>query len=123
MGGTEIFFLVVLGVIIFGPEKLPDLARKAARVVNYLRGVANNARQTLSEELGPEFSEMDLRDFHPRTFVAKHLLSDEQQMVKDLRTVADEVASPLSPTASVPRASAPAQPRPRPTPPFDTEAT
>lgn len=112
MGGTEIFFLAVLGVVIFGPEKLPDLARKAARVVHYLRGVANNARQTLTEELGPEFAGMDLRDLNPRTFVEKHVLSETSVVTQELHSVSTEVRAPV-----------PAPPRAPIRPAFDSEAT
>ena len=55
----------MLAVIIFGPDKLPGLARKAARVVRYIQGIANDARGQLAEQLGPEFS--DLKDLNPRT--------------------------------------------------------
>ena len=34
---VEIVLLGGLAIIIFGPEKLPELARKAARVLAYLR--------------------------------------------------------------------------------------
>ena len=44
---AEIVVLAVLAVIIFGPEKLPELARKAARVLNYLRNIANDAQGRL----------------------------------------------------------------------------
>ncbi len=122
MGGPEIFLLVVLGVIFFGPEKLPDLARKLARVVNYLRGVANNARQTLSDELGPEFANMDLRDLNPRNFVAKQLLSDENAVTGEIRSVAEEVAT--AKTAAMSQVTPSPQPvRRSPGPAFDSEAT
>ncbi len=68
----EILLLVVLAVIIFGPEKLPDLARKAARVVNYLRGIANDARGQL-REYAPELADLQLADLNPRTFGARLL--------------------------------------------------
>ena len=47
---TELILLLVLGVVMFGPEKLPSFARKAARVFVALRGIANNAQTQRSEE-------------------------------------------------------------------------
>lgn len=84
----EITALVVLAIIVFGPEKLPELARKAARVLNYLRRIGNDARGQLRKELGDEFADISLADLNPKTFVAKHLLSGEE--VEDLRQIRDE---------------------------------
>ena len=84
----EITGLVVLAIIVFGPEKLPELARKAARVVNYVRRIGNDARGQLRAELGPDFDNFSLADLNPRSLVAKHLLSGEE--IEDLRQIRDE---------------------------------
>ena len=84
----EITALVVLAIIVFGPEKLPELARKAARVLQFLRRIGNDARGQLRKELGDEFADISLADLNPRTFVAKHLLSGDE--VEDLRQIREE---------------------------------
>lgn len=85
INGPEFLLLIVLAVILFGPERLPDLARKAARVVRYLRTVAGSAQEQLSKELGPGFENLDLRDLNPRTFVQKHLLDDVDPIIADVK--------------------------------------
>jgi sec-independent protein translocase protein TatB len=85
---VEIVLLGGLAIIIFGPEKLPELARKAARVLAYLRKISEDARGQLREELGPEFDNFSLADLNPKTLVAKHLLSGEE--VADFREMRDE---------------------------------
>lgn len=90
IGPAEIAVLAVLAVIIFGPERLPELAKKAARVVRFLRGIANNAQASLSKELGTEV------DFsNPKAFVKSYLLDDLQPVIddvkKDLQIVESEV--------------------------------
>ena len=90
INGPEFLLLLVLAVILFGPERLPDLARKAARVLRYLRTVAGSAQQQLSKELGPEFENLDFRDLNPRAFVQKHLLDDVEPIIADVKSeVAD----------------------------------
>ena len=38
-----------------------------------VRGFANQARDELREELGPEYADLDLRDLDPRAIVKKHI--------------------------------------------------
>lgn len=85
IGAPELFLLVVAAVIIFGPERLPEFARKAAQVVQYVRGMATNAQAQLSEELGPEFKDLDFRDLNPKQFVKKHLLDEVDPIVADVK--------------------------------------
>ena len=85
VGAPEFLVLIMFAVILFGPEKLPDLARKAARVVHYVRNIAGNAQQQLTKELGPEFENLDVRDLNPRTFIQKHLLDDVEPIVQDVK--------------------------------------
>lgn len=84
----EIALLAALAIIIFGPEKLPDLARKAARIIAYLRAVGNDARGQLRKELGPEWDNIDFADLNPKTFVQRHLLSGDE--IEDLRAIRSE---------------------------------
>lgn len=74
VGAAEFLVLAVVAVFIFGPEKLPDFARQAGRMLRTVRRLAANARADLDRELGPEFAAMDLNDLHPRTLVQRHVL-------------------------------------------------
>ncbi len=88
---AEIALLVVFAVIVFGPEKLPEAARKLARVVAFLRRVSTDARVQIRQELGPEFDDITLADLNPKTFVQRHILSGDE--VADLRQIRDEAVS------------------------------
>jgi sec-independent protein translocase protein TatB len=71
--------LIVLGVIalvVFGPDRLPQLARDAGRTLRQLREMAQTARTELKSELGDTVGDFDFSDLNPRTFVRKHLLDD-----------------------------------------------
>jgi sec-independent protein translocase protein TatB len=74
IGLPEFAVLAIAAVFIFGPDKLPDLARQAGRMVRTVRELASNARSELNKELGTEFSDLDLADLNPRTLVQKHVL-------------------------------------------------
>jgi sec-independent protein translocase protein TatB len=73
---SKILVLAVLGLLIFGPEQLPKMAAQAGQALRDLRRLAERARADLTDSLGPEFSDFDLADLNPKTFVRKHLLDD-----------------------------------------------
>lgn len=81
---TEFILIFVLAMIMFGPEKLPEYSRKAARLFVYFRDIANNAQQTIRTELGPEYADLELRDLHPKTFLAK-TLREEVALIEDAK--------------------------------------
>ena len=91
INAPEFVLLVVLAVILFGPERLPDLARKAARLIRYVPTMASSAQEQLSKELGPGFEDMDIRDLNPRTFVQKHLLDDVEPIIADVKSEITDV--------------------------------
>ena len=102
INGPEFVLLLVLAVILFGPERLPDLARKAARILRYLRTVAGSAQQQLSKELGPGFEDLDFRDLNPKAFVQKHLLDDVEPIIADVKSEVSDLGKTIkSPAADI----------------------
>jgi len=53
---------------------LHALARQAGRFLHQAKKFANNARDELRTELGPAYSDLELRDLDPRTIVRKHVI-------------------------------------------------
>ena len=81
IGIGEIMILAVLGLLVFGPERLPKAAADAVRMLKQVRGMAANARQDLADSAGIDMSETveavrSLGDLHPRK-LASGLLSDD----------------------------------------------
>ncbi|MGN6608689.1 MAG: sec-independent translocase [Jatrophihabitans sp.] len=77
IGPMEMLVLAIVGLVVLGPDRLPDIARDAARLLRTLRDIATGARQQLKDELGPEFADVDLRNLNPRTAVQRALLGEE----------------------------------------------
>lgn len=77
MGWPEMFVIGVVAMLVFGPDKLPDLARQAGRFVRTVKQMADNAKEDLGRELGHDFSGLELRDLDPREVVRRSLLDDE----------------------------------------------
>lgn len=76
VGIAEMMVLFVLAIFVFGPDKLPDVARQAGRLLRQGRQMLASARSQITDELGPDIGNMDLRDLNPRALVKKHLLDD-----------------------------------------------
>jgi Sec-independent protein translocase protein TatA len=79
LGWPETATLLTLALFVFGPERLPAVARDAGRLVGALRRSVSKLTDDVRQELGPEVGDLDLKALHPRTFVAKHLLEDEEE--------------------------------------------
>lgn len=73
VGLPEFAVLAFVAILVFGPDKLPELARQAAQIVRQVRRMANNARDELRSELGPEYADLELRDLDPRAIVRRHI--------------------------------------------------
>jgi sec-independent protein translocase protein TatB len=133
VNAPEFVLLLVLAIILFGPERLPDLARKAARVVQYVRTLAGSAQDQLSKELGPGFENLDFRDLNPKSFIQKHLLDEVEPIMADVKAELSDVSATVTGAAgdvtaaidgarnSEPDVAAAVSAQPR--TPFDPDAT
>ncbi|GAA2723455.1 MULTISPECIES: sec-independent translocase [Streptomyces] len=138
IGGLELVTLVVLAVLIFGPDKLPKLIQDVSRTLRRIRQFSENAKEDIRSELGPEFKDFEFEDLNPKTFVRKHVLEKDELGLKEIRNgfdfkgdmaeVADAVhgrtPEPAAPSAGTPdllKKRENLQPGER--PPYDADAT
>jgi sec-independent protein translocase protein TatB len=89
VGVPEMAVILVVALLVFGPDRLPDFARQAGRMVRQLRTFANNARDDIRAELGPEYADFQLQDLDPRKAIRKHILEawDEDDDTPPKRSV------------------------------------
>jgi sec-independent protein translocase protein TatB len=73
IGPLKLVALVVLAVVIFGPDKLPKLISEAMAFIRKIREFSETAKQDIRKELGPEFKDFEFEDLNPKTFVRKQL--------------------------------------------------
>jgi sec-independent protein translocase protein TatB len=76
MGWSEILLIGIVGVLVFGPDKLPEFARQSARFLRTVRRMAQDAKDDLGRELGHDLSGLELRDLDPREVVRRTILED-----------------------------------------------
>lgn len=78
MSAWHLAVLLLVGLFVFGPDRLPTLLRDFGKTLRQVRRTAQTMQEDLQAELGPEVGDIDLRSLHPRTFVEKHLFGDEE---------------------------------------------
>lgn len=74
VGLAELAVIAFVAVLVFGPDKLPEMARQAGRFLRQVKRFAETTRDDLRSELGPEFADLELTDLDPRTALRKHIL-------------------------------------------------
>jgi sec-independent protein translocase protein TatB len=96
IGLPEFFVIAVVGMLVFGPDRLPDFARQAGRMVRQLRQLSRQARDDIRAELGPEYADFELSDLDPRRAIRKHILEawDEEEDGAPSETVLAEGEAP-----------------------------
>src|SRR3954462_14553833 len=110
VGLPEMAVILVVAVVVFGPDRLPDYARQAGRMLRQLRAFAHAAQQDLRAELGPEYADLKLTDLDPRVAIRRHILEalDDDDLDLTGRNGQPAPRNPLGPGER---------------PPFDAEAT
>ncbi|MER5712819.1 sec-independent translocase [Streptomyces sp. NPDC042898] len=86
IGALELVALVVLAVLVFGPEKLPKVIQDVSRFIKKVRDFSDSAKEDIRSELGPEFKDFEFEDLNPKTFLRKQLEGNEDlRELKELR--------------------------------------
>ncbi len=73
IGAEKFLTLAVLALILIGPDKLPQFAREAAKLVKKLKNISQTATAELRENLGPGYEDLQVTDLNPKKFIQKHL--------------------------------------------------
>jgi sec-independent protein translocase protein TatB len=88
IGALELVTIVVLAVLVFGPDKLPKVIQDVMRTVRKIREFSESAKQDIRQELGPEFKDFEFEDLNPKTFIRKQLDNDDLGL-KEIRNGLD----------------------------------
>jgi sec-independent protein translocase protein TatB len=74
VGLPELLVIAVVALVVLGPDRLPEFARQAGRLVRQLRRLSQQARDDIRSELGPGYADFELTDLDPRRALRKHIL-------------------------------------------------
>jgi sec-independent protein translocase protein TatB len=85
IGPLELIALVILAVLVFGPEKLPKVIQDVSKFIRKVREFSDSAKEDIRAELGPEFKDFEFEDLNPKNFARKHLLDKDELGLKEIR--------------------------------------
>ncbi|MFQ6142778.1 sec-independent translocase [Streptomyces seoulensis] len=142
IGLPELATIIVLAMLVFGPDKLPKVIQDVTRTIRKIREFSESAKQDIRQELGPEFKDFEFEDLNPKAFLRKQLDNDDLglkeirngfDLKKEMAEVTDAVHSRDTATPSSPSSSSSGSARIDMTkkpegadddrPPFDADAT
>ncbi|MBB3753126.1 sec-independent protein translocase protein TatB [Mycolicibacterium sp. BK634] len=134
VGWGEMLLLVVIGLVILGPERLPGAIRWTSNSLRQARDYISGATSQLRDDLGPEFEDFrqplselqKLRGMTPRAALTKHLLDGDDSWLNEAFQSPETKEKPHS--APPPQPAPPSLTKPEPLPPgtpapYDADAT
>jgi sec-independent protein translocase protein TatB len=121
VGWGEMLVLMVVGLVVLGPERLPGAIRWTAAALRQARDYLSGMTTQLREDIGPEFDDLreplselqKLRGLTPRAALTKHLFDGDDSLFTgkfDRPSLTEPVAPQPEPPLTGPA-------------PFDADAT
>ncbi|MDT5094329.1 MAG: sec-independent protein translocase protein TatB [Mycobacterium sp.] len=122
IGWGEMLVLVVIGLVVLGPERLPGAIRWTSNSLRQARDYVSGATSNLRNELGPDFDDLreplaelqKLRGMTPRAALTKHLLDGDDSIFTG--KFDKPTSLPPAPPPQTPESASGSTP-------FDTDAT
>lgn len=121
IGWGEVLLLIIVGIIVIGPEKLPGVIVDVRAAIFAARRAINNAKAELNSDFGDEFDEFrqplntvsQYAAMGPRRAIAKAFFDEDESYLDQFdpeKMMQDDPAQPQAAKDSTQRAT-PAPPR------------
>ena len=76
INGGEFLILLVVALLVIGPERMPEYSAKLAKMVRQVRGLAEAAKVQLREQMGPDFEDVDWKQYDPRQYDPRRIVRE-----------------------------------------------
>ena len=93
ISGSEFLVIILVAVVVVGPQRLPEYTRKLTQMVRQLRVFLDNARSQIAEEVGPEMADLDLSSLDPRQYDPRKIVRDA--LGEDIDAIREDLAHPF----------------------------
>lgn len=98
ISGSEFLVIILVAVVVVGPQRLPEYTRKLTQLVRQLRVFLDNARSQIAEEVGPEMADLDLSSLDPRQYDPRKIVRDA--LGEDIDAIREDLAHPFKSVSS-----------------------
>ena len=98
INGSEFLVIILVAVIVVGPQRLPEYTRKLTQMVRQLRVFLDNARSQIAEEVGPEMADLDLSSLDPRQYDPRKIVRDA--LGEDIDAIREDLTHPFKSVGS-----------------------
>ncbi|MDQ0800528.1 Sec-independent protein translocase TatB [Arthrobacter sp. SLBN-112] len=131
INGPEFIILLIIGVLVIGPQRLPEYTQKLANLVKEVRRMASGAREQIKEEVGIDIDDVDWKKYDPRQYDPRRIIK-EALFDDDTKPVSAGAPAAVAAVSGAAAVAGPAPERPEriverlapgETAPYDTEAT
>ncbi|WP_149202253.1 Sec-independent protein translocase TatB [Actinotalea subterranea] len=76
INGAELLVLMLVALVVVGPERLPRYAEQLAGWVRTLRRMIGSAKERVAAELGEEAADVDWASLDPRRYDPRRIVRD-----------------------------------------------
>lgn len=76
INGGELIVLIVLALLLLGPEKIPEYLRILREWIHKARMLAEGAKEQFKEETGTDFDEVDWQKYDPRQYDPRRVIRE-----------------------------------------------
>jgi sec-independent protein translocase protein TatB len=76
INGGEFMVLLVVAVFVIGPARMPEYAAKLAQLIKQFRVLAETAKVQLREQMGPDFDDVDWKQYDPRQYDPRRIVRE-----------------------------------------------
>lgn len=76
INGPEFILLLIIGVLVIGPKRLPEYTQKLANLVKEVRRMASGAREQIKDEVGIDIDDVDWKKYDPRQYDPRRIIKE-----------------------------------------------
>ena len=108
IGPVEIIIILVVALVVIGPEKMPELARALARVMRDLRGAMDEVREQFEEITREDlFDTKEIDSYYRETIDGVKSSLEPPEDVKEIGKEIEESIKDIDKPAEEPKAEEP----------------